>query len=155
MSIAEPGCNWAEQKELNSIFVLELIRILVEGHNENTATNQNVLGQSSVLLTLLATGIEGTVPGAVRSRALLAAGDLIRHNDTCRDRWGKSTVMVHIRPESNGLPNQKPPPGTPTPSELALIQLVVDRQSFELRSSAAYTFRVSRYYLYILELFGR
>ncbi|KAJ3326604.1 hypothetical protein HDU91_004603, partial [Kappamyces sp. JEL0680] len=73
--------------------------------------------------------------------ALLAVGDLIRNNEISRDRFGKCKVTVHLRAEANGLPNQKPPPGTPTSADLVLLQLACDKLAFELRSSAAYTYR--------------
>jgi hypothetical protein len=39
-SILDQSSNWSDQKELNTIFVVELIRILVEGTNQNTTINQ-------------------------------------------------------------------------------------------------------------------
>jgi hypothetical protein len=73
---------------------------------------------------------------------LLALADLIRGNDANRERFGKSIVSITIIPEAAGLPNQKPPPGTPFSSETILLQLILEKQPFELRASAAYTFSV-------------
>lgn len=38
--ISDTSLQWGEQKEINTIFVMELIRILVEGTNQNTSINQ-------------------------------------------------------------------------------------------------------------------
>ena len=40
MRITDVSVEWLEQKEHNTLFVLELIRILVEGANQNTTINQ-------------------------------------------------------------------------------------------------------------------
>ena len=38
--ISNISVQWEDQKEINTVFVMELIRILVEGTNQNTAINQ-------------------------------------------------------------------------------------------------------------------
>ena len=43
--------------------------------------------------------------------------------------------------ESSGLPNQKPPPGHPTPAIQAIIQSMLDKQTYLLRASAFYAFQ--------------
>lgn len=92
---------------------------------------------------MLEVAVEGRIPVPIRGKALLALADLIKGNDANREKFGKSMVSVSIIPEAAGLPNQKPPPGTPTPADTVILQLILEKQPFELRACAAYTFMVS------------
>lgn len=47
--LSDSSAQWSDQKETNTVFVLNLIRILVEGNNQNTTINQV---SSYLLLTL-------------------------------------------------------------------------------------------------------
>jgi hypothetical protein len=40
MRLSDPSNKWNEQKEANCSFVVELIRILLAGNNQNSRTNQ-------------------------------------------------------------------------------------------------------------------
>ncbi|KAJ2995360.1 hypothetical protein HDV02_000862 [Globomyces sp. JEL0801] len=63
--------EWSEQKTQNTIFVLELIKVLVEGVNQNTVVNQNLLGQSNIIRTLFETSMAKVVPNEVRNHSFI------------------------------------------------------------------------------------
>lgn len=71
----------------------------------------------------------------------MAVGDLIKNSDSNREKFEKCILSVSLDAESSGLPNQKPPPGHPTPAVQATIQLMLDKQPYSLRVSASYVFQ--------------
>lgn len=66
--ISDPSVPWGDQKEINTVFVMDLIRTLVEGSNQNTSTNQNLLGQGTLIATLLEVSVEGRIPITIRGK---------------------------------------------------------------------------------------
>ncbi|KAJ3258466.1 Vesicle-mediated ER to Golgi transport protein [Boothiomyces macroporosus] len=140
-SIAQSREELSEQKIANITSVLDLIRILVEGNNQNTTINQNLFGQSNMVATLFELGMTTHMPLNIRIQALLAVGDVIKLHEINRDRFSRCSVKMSIQAEHSGLPNQKPPPGTLTQSAMALVQTAMEKNPFGLRSAATYAFR--------------
>ncbi|KAJ3319488.1 Vesicle-mediated ER to Golgi transport protein [Boothiomyces sp. JEL0866] len=140
-SVAQNKEELSEQKIANITSVLALIRILVEGNNQNTTINQNLFGQSNMVATLFELGMTTHMPLNIRIQALLAVGDVIKLHEVNRDRFSKCTAKMSIQAEHSGLPNQKPPPGTLTQSAMALVQTAMEKNPFALRSAATYAFR--------------
>ncbi|KAI8896306.1 p115 like vesicle tethering protein [Globomyces pollinis-pini] len=118
--------EWSEQKTQNTIFVLELIKVLVEGVNQNTVVNQNLLGQSNIIRTLFETSMAKVVPNEVRNHALLAIADIIKHNDVNRDRFSKCTMKSNESDIS---------------SVMAILQTSINKNDFFERVCSAYLFR--------------
>ena len=70
ISISDPSIEWTDQKILNCKFLLELVRILVKGNNQNTTTNQNLLGHMNLVSTIFTLAMENTVPMLLRVKVL-------------------------------------------------------------------------------------
>jgi Uso1 / p115 like vesicle tethering protein, head region len=66
---------------------------------------------------------------------------LINNSEANREKIEKCILTVTLDAESSGLPTQKSPPGNPTPALQAIIQLILNKRLYLLRSSAAYTFQ--------------
>ncbi|KAJ3275936.1 Vesicle-mediated ER to Golgi transport protein [Terramyces sp. JEL0728] len=141
VSLAKNRDELSEQKIANITSVLELIRILVEGNNQNTTINQNLFGQSNMVAALFELGMTTHMPLNIRIQSLLAVGDVINLHEVNRDRFSRCSAKMSIQAEHTGLPNQKPPPGTLTQSAMALIQTAMGKNPFGLQSAATYAFR--------------
>jgi hypothetical protein len=64
--LTDSSINWTEQRIKNAKIVLDLIRILVIGKNQNTNINQNLLANSDMISILFETAMNVNVPLAVK-----------------------------------------------------------------------------------------
>jgi hypothetical protein len=141
VALTDPSTEWTDQKIKNAIFVIELIRILVTGKNQNTNINQTLLGQSDMVPVLFETAMDHVIPSQVRKDCFQAVGDLMLNHDQNRDKFSKCVANVTVLPEHSGLPEQKPPPGTATNSIVALVKTILEKQPYPLRMGALYAFK--------------
>ena len=65
-SISDPAIEWTDQKIVNCTYLLDFGRTLVKGNNQNTTTNQNLLGQMDLVSTIFSLAMENVVPVSIR-----------------------------------------------------------------------------------------
>ncbi|KAJ3337518.1 Vesicle-mediated ER to Golgi transport protein [Gonapodya sp. JEL0774] len=120
--------EWTDQKTVNAILVLELVRILVVPNSPNTPGNQLVMNQA-ILPAIVEMAVGGNGPIRVRIQSLYAMADLIRGSQANQDLFSKSAVPA--RPISgflrvNASPRQPVAPQIPPkPAVVVAIEAAV------------------------------
>ncbi|CAI2165377.1 13414_t:CDS:10, partial [Funneliformis geosporum] len=149
--------EWHEQKIVNTIVLLELIKILVVPNNMNTVTNQNVMVQCGVLKPVIELALSSNAPSPVKSHSLYALADLIRGNQNSQEFLARIVVTVphpsyrisdsHDQSQASGNNAQSSQDQIPTlpprPAVMALIAVAVGAEhleSYSTRAAATYTF---------------
>ncbi|KAI8909179.1 p115 like vesicle tethering protein [Gorgonomyces haynaldii] len=136
--LTDPSVHWTNQKAANTQHVLHLIRILVGPNTANTFVNQNVLGNLKIVQDLFSASMSGHIPDQVRVLCLYTVSDLVRNHEQNQNRLGNAIIMR--TQQVSGLPQQKLPPGQPTPSLVALISTALEKEKFYLRYACLQVF---------------
>ncbi|KAJ3083152.1 Vesicle-mediated ER to Golgi transport protein, partial [Quaeritorhiza haematococci] len=138
-----------EQKILNTILVLELVRILVGPNNPNTGINQNVMNQAHVIEPIIDLALKNYIPVRVRTQALYTLGDIIRGNPANQDLFSKTVVTSSTSSASTTLPARKlnssatelrgqgqgGQAAVPKPAVLAVIRTALGREDYSVRAA--------------------
>ncbi|CAG8626774.1 9655_t:CDS:10, partial [Funneliformis mosseae] len=149
--------DWHDQKIVNTIVLLELIKILVVPNNMNTVTNQNVMVQCGVLKPIIELALSSNAPSPVKSNSLYALADLIRGNQNSQEFLSRIVVTVphpSYRISDSLDPSQanrnsaqssqdQMPTLPPRPAVMALIAVAVGAEhleSYSTRAAATYAF---------------
>ena len=83
------------------------------------------------------------VPDLIRTLALYTVADLIKNHQQNQESFSNCIITRSAaHPEQSGMPNQKLPPGIPTPSIKAIINTALEKGRFPLRYAACYVFYV-------------
>ncbi|KND03311.1 uncharacterized protein SPPG_02358 [Spizellomyces punctatus DAOM BR117] len=122
---------WADQKIVNAVLVLELVRILAAPKNPSAAVNQNVMNHAKIVPVLIEIGLSARIPVKVKTQALYALGDVVRGHKANQDLTARSTIPATSAERRNA---------PPVPTVLYLIQLALNGGEFPLRAAAAYVF---------------
>ncbi|KAI8910647.1 p115 like vesicle tethering protein [Powellomyces hirtus] len=138
--LTDKSIVWTEQKILNAIFVLELIRILAAPKNPSALVNQNVMNYAKIVPTLNELSFSPSLPPRVRAQALYAFGDAIRGHKANQD------VVSRITLPSTEFKQSRNPVSAPTPAVLQMIQVALDAGDFPIRAAAAYAFECYVYH---------
>lgn len=127
--------QWPEQKIVNAVAILELVRILVGPNNPNTVVNQGIMNQSKIIASILDLALSDRMPGRVKAQALYAVADIIRSNEKNQDLFWK-----HVVPPSSPIMNHNFK--FPQPALLIIVELALKcEDDFGVRAAAAYCFQ--------------
>ncbi|KAI9366912.1 p115 like vesicle tethering protein [Zopfochytrium polystomum] len=127
--------RWPEQKAINAIAILELVRILVGPNNPNTVVNQAIMNQSQILPALIELAVCERIPSRVKAQALYAVGDVMRGHQKNQDAFSKYVVAPSTSPSSTS-------PKFPRPALLIVTELALrSEEEFHARAAAAYCFQ--------------
>jgi hypothetical protein len=124
------------------------------GKPGNIPVTQNVFGAADMVQDLMALSMLSLVSNDLRTLALYAVSDLIRNHDANKDLFLKATVQQVTALEISGIPNQKPPPATSTPSLVAIIKTTLSKEAFNIRAASCLVFQVSSFYQGICRKFA-
>lgn len=156
--------DWPEQKIINTIFLLDLVRILVVPGNLNTTPNQNVMNTSGLLSPCIDLALSSNSPPRVKTAALYAVSDIIRGNANNQVVFAQATVATvldeapikaqHKRMESSASLTSAIDPNNyqrlpPRPAVSAIVSILVASEpvsSFSVRAAAAYCFQCYVYH---------
>ena len=136
--------DWPPQKVANTVLVLELCRILTEPDGVNTAVNQKVMAQSSILLPIVQLGICSNAPAIVRTAAIYAIAYVVYNNTAIQELFAKTVVSTPPRLiDGVGEIDPAAPPGLPRPAMVSLIAIAVAADpgvaySYTSRAAAAF-----------------
>ncbi|KAI8819235.1 p115 like vesicle tethering protein [Fimicolochytrium jonesii] len=126
---------WTDQKVVNAVLVLEIVRILAAPKNPSAAVNQNVMNYAKIIGTLSELAFSTTVPVKVKAQALFAYGDAVRGHKANQDIVSRTTLSASFLAK---IPN--PRNTAPIPAVLQLIRLALNVGEFPVRAAAAYAF---------------
>ncbi|CAH1761705.1 7753_t:CDS:10 [Entrophospora sp. SA101] len=88
--------DWNEQKIINTIVLLELMRMLVVPNNMNTLTNQKVMIQCGVFKPVIELALSSNAPSAVKTHSLYTLADLVHGNQISQELLSKSVIITKI-----------------------------------------------------------
>nr|CAG8501137.1 10257_t:CDS:10 [Entrophospora candida] len=88
--------DWNEQKIINTIVLLELMRMLVVPNNMNTLTNQKVMIQCGVFKPVIELSLSSNAPSAVKTHSLYTLADLVHGNQISQELLSKSVIITKI-----------------------------------------------------------
>ncbi|KAJ3098419.1 Vesicle-mediated ER to Golgi transport protein [Phlyctochytrium planicorne] len=137
--LTHPSNTWSEQKTVNAVLVLELVRILVGPNNPNTSSNQNVIFQSHVINPIFDLGFSDKVPPRVKAQALFAIGESMRGNPQGQDLFSKHVIV-------SSPASSKSPKGAngeiPTSALLSVVKSALkSTEDFSVRAAATFCFQ--------------
>ncbi|KAI8146809.1 p115 like vesicle tethering protein [Fennellomyces sp. T-0311] len=138
--------DWPPQKIANTVLVLDLCRILTEPDGVNTAVNQKVMAQSSILLPIVQLGICSNAPAIVRTAAIYSIAYVVYGNELVQDLFAKTVVSTPPRLIDGEIDPTSPPSGLPRPAMVSLIAIAVAADpgiDYSYTSRAAAAFAVS------------
>ncbi|KAI9591456.1 p115 like vesicle tethering protein [Syncephalis fuscata] len=84
-----PAEAWDNQMAINISMAIALLRILVNSNNANVNTNQKMMHQCGVLMSITQLAFAKDLPDLVRAEAFYTLGDVIRGNDQNRETFCK------------------------------------------------------------------
>ncbi|KAJ3189847.1 Vesicle-mediated ER to Golgi transport protein [Gaertneriomyces sp. JEL0708] len=129
-SLTDESSVWSDQKIINTVLVLELIRIIAGPKNPSAQANQTTICHAKIIPMLIDLVSSSHVPSEVKAQALLSLGDAIRGHKANQDMVTKSAISLEFKTSSANVP--------PVPCVLFLIRLALDQNQFAERAASAY-----------------
>ncbi|KAJ2160088.1 Vesicle-mediated ER to Golgi transport protein [Coemansia sp. RSA 552] len=113
----ESDQDWPPQHARNMLVVLDVVRMLIQPGNTNTAANQTAMQRSGALPPLLQLALADDAPPPVRAQALYAVGDIVRAHPDNQSLFQRVVVAAQG--------------GTPEPAVTVVIRLAVGPADLE------------------------
>ncbi|KAJ2314567.1 Vesicle-mediated ER to Golgi transport protein [Coemansia sp. RSA 2705] len=134
--------EWTVQHARNMLVVLDVIRMLIQSGNTNTASNQTAMQQCGIIPPLLQLALAYEAPSSVRSQALYAIGDIIRSHEANQNLFQR--ILITAAPEDETEADAKP---IPEPAIVIVIRLAVGKRPQGVAENEYYIVRAAAAYL--------
>ncbi|KAJ1727002.1 Vesicle-mediated ER to Golgi transport protein [Coemansia biformis] len=137
--------EWTAQHARNMLVVLDVIRMLIQHGNTNTASNQTAMQQFGLIPPLLQLALAHEAPSSVRSQALYAIGDIIRMHQANQSLFQR--ILITAAATEDGDDDDDDAKAIPEPAIVIVIRLSVGKRPAAVPANEYYIVRAAAAYL--------
>ncbi|KAJ2776754.1 Vesicle-mediated ER to Golgi transport protein [Coemansia javaensis] len=137
--------EWTAQHARNMLVVLDIIRMLIQPGNTNTASNQTAMQQCGLIPPLLQLALAQEAPSSVRSQALYAIGDIIRSHAANQNLFQR--ILITATAEDDDDAAAAAAKAIPEPAIVIVIRLSVGKRPAGVPVNEYYIVRAAAAYL--------